>query len=151
MLRNFGMLLVMLALASVPLVPTVALAQEAAAPQGTVMLELNGAIDTEDGGCQLTVVTSNRLDQDIKRAAWQVAIFDAQGAVQSLPVLDFGSMISGKTKVALFQLPGRKCAEIGRIVVNDVAECSGEDGSDLRGQCLAGLATQTRADIDFGL
>lgn len=151
MLRNFGMLLVMLALASVPLVPTVALAQEAAAPQGAVMLELNGAIDTEDGGCQLTVVTSNRLDQDIKRAAWQVAIFDAQGAVQSLPVLDFGSMISGKTKVALFQLPGRKCAEIGRIVVNDVAECSGEDGSDLRGQCLAGLATQTRADIDFGL
>lgn len=151
MLRNFGMLLVMLALAPVPLVPTVALAQEAAAPQGTVMLELNGAIDTEDGGCQLTVVTSNRLDQNIRRAAWQVAIFDAQGAVQSLPVLDFGSMISGKTKVALFQLPGRKCAEIGRIVVNDVAECSGEDGSDLRSQCLAGLATQTRADIDFGL
>ena len=26
-----------------------------------------------------------------------------------------------------------------------------DDGADLRGQCLAGLATQTRTDIDFGL
>ncbi|MFC3529853.1 hypothetical protein ACFOMH_16890 [Paracoccus mangrovi] len=146
MLRNFGMLLAILSLT--PALP--ALAQDAA-PAGTVMLELNGATDTEDGGCQLTVVTTNRLDQGIKRAAWQVAIFDKQGAVQSLPILDFGGLIPGKTKVALFQLPGRKCADIGRIVVNDVADCSADDGADLRGQCLAGLATQTRTDIDFGL
>ena len=117
MLRNFGMLLAILSLT--PALP--ALAQDAA-PAGTVMLELNGATDTEDGGCQLTVVTTNRLDQGIKRAAWQVAIFDKQGAVQSLPILDFGGLIPGKTKVALFQLPGRKCADIGRIVVNDVAD-----------------------------
>lgn len=146
MLRDFGTLLVLLTLA--PALP--ALAQDAA-PTGTVMLELNGATDTEDGGCQLTVVTTNRLDRAIKRAAWQVAIFDKAGAVQSLPILDFGGLTTGKTKVALFQLPGRACGDIGRIVVNDVADCSAEDGSDLRSQCLTGLATQTRTDIDFGL
>ena len=104
---------------------------------------------SDDG--KLTLVATNRLDKPIRRAAWQVAIFDRAGAVQSLPILDFGGLIPGKTKVALFQLPGRKCADIGRIVVNDVADCSADDGADLRGQCLAGLATQTRTDIDFGL
>ena len=39
----------------------------------------------------------------------------------------------------------------GHVVVNDVAECSAEDGADLRDTCLGGLATQSRTDIDFGL
>ena len=121
------------------------------APDSKITLELNGAADTEAGGCQLTIVATNRLDKGIKRAAWQVAIFDKAGAVQSLPILDFGTMMSGKTRVGLFPLPDRPCAQIGRIVVNDVAECSAEDDSDLRDICLGGLATQTRTDIDFGL
>lgn len=132
---------------------TPALAQETApapAEQG-MLLELNNATDTEAGGCQLTVVVSNRLPLGLTRAAWQIAIFDQQGVVQSLPVLDFGALISGKTKIAVFELPGRSCAEIGRIVVNDVAECSAEDGSDQRAACLSGLATQTRSTIDLGL
>lgn len=120
-------------------------------PPSGILLELNGAADTENGGCQLTMVTTNRLARDIRRAAWQVAIFDAAGIVQSLPVLDFGALIAGKTKVAMFELPGRACADIGRIVINDVAECSASDGTDLRDACLSGLSTQTRTDLDFGL
>lgn len=116
-----------------------------------IQLELNAAASTEAGGCRLTMVTTNRLPQGLARAAWQVAVFDAQGVVQGLPVLDFGALSSGKTKVAVFDLPGRGCDRIGRIVVNDVAECRAEDGTDLRGACLAGLATQTRTSIDFGL
>ena len=58
---------------------------------------------------------------------------------------------AGKTRVGIFPLPGRSCGDIGRIVVNDVAECSAEDGADLRDTCLGGLATQSRTDIDFGL
>ncbi|SIS57262.1 hypothetical protein [Paracoccus saliphilus] len=117
----------------------------------SILLELNGATSTEAGGCQLTVVTTNRLDQDLDRAAWQVAIFDAAGVVQSLPILDFGAMVSGKTKVAMFELPDRGCTDIGQIIVNDVAACTTGDGKDLRNACLTGLATQSRTDIDFGL
>ncbi|RCW87049.1 hypothetical protein [Paracoccus lutimaris] len=147
--RYFGRLLIALSLG----LASPALAQDAAAPgpDSRVMLELNGASDTKAGGCQLTIVATNQLETGIKRAAWQVAIFDKAGAVQSLPILDFGGMIAGKTRVGLFPLPDRPCADIGRIVVNDVAECSAEDGADLRDICLGGLATQTRTDIDFGL
>lgn len=144
------------------LTPAVGLAQTAApetpaadtsatAPADKIMLELNAAADTETGACRLTVVTTNRLPQGLKQAAWQIAIFDTQGVVQSLPVLDFGAMIAGKTKVAMFEIPDRRCDQIGRIVINDVAQCQGDDGADLRDACLSGLATQTRGDIDFGI
>ncbi|MDO5704517.1 MAG: hypothetical protein Q4G49_05500 [Paracoccus sp. (in: a-proteobacteria)] len=116
-----------------------------------LMLELNRALDTDTGSCQLTVITTNRLSQGLTRAAWQIAIFDRDGIVQSLPVLDFGALVAGKTKVAVFELAGRPCAEIGQIVVNDVAECTAEDGDNLRDACLSGLATRSRADISFGI
>lgn len=122
------------------------------APGGaSILLELNGAAPLDSGACRLTVVTTSRLDRDLARAAWQVAIFDPSGIVQSLPVLDFGPLTAGKTKVAIFDLPGNGCDGIGRIVVNDVAECRAESGADLRDECLAGLTTRTRTDIDFGL
>lgn len=117
----------------------------------SILLELNKAEPTEAGGCRLTVVTTNRLDRDLSRAAWQVAIFNGDGIVQSLPILDFGAMVAGKTKVAMFELPDNGCTGIGRIVVNDVAACTTGDGDDLRDACLTGLATQSRTDIDFGL
>lgn len=126
-------------------------ADSAALGKGSILLELNGAAPTENNGCRLTVVTTNRLDQDLNRAAWQVAIFDADGVVKSLPILDFGAMVTGKTKVAMFELPDQQCTDIGRIVVNDVAACTTGDGQDLREACLGGLATQSRTDIDFGL
>ena len=149
--RCLGKLLVALSLG----LASPALAQDAAAPDNKNMLELNGATDTEAGGCQLTIVATNQLETGIRRAAWQVAIFDKAGAVQSLPSLGFGGLIAGQPRVGLVPLPDRPCAEIGRIVVNDVAECTAEDGSekgaDLRDICLGGLATQTRKYIDFGL
>lgn len=122
---------------------------DAAADQ--VLLELNRAIDTETGGCQLTVITTNRLPQGLARGAWQIAIFDTDGIVQSLPILDFGALVAGKTKVAIFELAGRPCADIGQIVVNDVAECMAEGGENLRDACLTGLATRSRTDIGFDI
>lgn len=122
----------------------------AAAAPGLV-LELNEIAQADPDSCRLTVVAINHLPQALSRAAWQIAIFDDQGAVTALPVLDFGALLAGKTKVALFDIPGTDCSRIGRIVVNDVAECRGEDGSDRRDACLGGLATRNRSGIEFGL
>lgn len=132
-------------LAAQDLVPDV----PAAAPG--LVLELNEIAQADPDNCRLTVVAVNHLPQALSRAAWQVAIFDDQGAVTALPVLDFGALLAGKTKVALFDIPGTDCSRIGRVVVNDVAECRGEDGSDRRDACLGGLATRNRSGIEFGL
>lgn len=135
-----------LAAAFLPLSPTLAQSSDSA-----ILLELNSARPSDQGGCRLTVVASNRLEQGLERAAWQVAIFDSAGLVQSLPVLDFGQLIGGKTKVAIFDLPDQPCESVGRIIVNDVAECRADDDSDLRDICLSGLATRSLAAIDFGI
>lgn len=114
-------------------------------------LDLNSAVPSESGGCRLTLVATSQLPQALARAAWQVAIFGSDGVVSALPVLDFGMLLAGKTKVAAFDIPAPSCDAIGRIVVNDVAECRAEDGADLRAACLLGLATQSRSGLEFGL
>ncbi|AGT11479.1 hypothetical protein [Paracoccus aminophilus] len=127
---------------------------------GGLTLELNAVQDSprqsEDqaqgpGACQLTVVTTNATGQAFDRAAWQVAVFDTGGVVRGLPVLDFGALTSGKTKVAVFELPGRPCAEIGRIVVNDVADCRIAGGQEAPDLCLNHLAARSLTAIAFGL
>ncbi|MFV0294354.1 MAG: hypothetical protein ACK5II_14540 [Paracoccus sp. (in: a-proteobacteria)] len=118
---------------------------------GVLTMELNRATDSDNGGCVLLVMTTNRLPQGLKRAAWQVAIFDQSGVVKALPVLDFGNLIAGKTKIGVFQVPDGNCASISRVVINDVAECTADDGSSLRDSCLRRLETQSRSSIEFGL
>ena len=128
------------------------LAQTAAAQDsGGVVMELNGLADAQNDSCALTMVTTNRLPQGLQRAAWQVAIFDANGTVRALPVLDFGALVAGKTRVISFVIPGGTFTSLGRVVVNDVVECTADDGSDLRDRCLGNLATQNRSNIEFGI
>lgn len=119
--------------------------------QGGMVLELNAAQDSTGGGCQLTMVATNETGQALTRAAWQVAVFDRGGVVRGLPILDFGALPAGKTRVALFDLPGRTCPEIARIVVNDVADCRPADGSDAPDLCLSRLTARSIGTIAFGL
>lgn len=126
-------------------------AQDATPPTAeALVLELNNSQDTATGACQLTLVARNDTGTALERAAWQVAIFDRDGVVRALPVLDFGALSRDKTRVAVFELPGRPCAEIARIVVNDVAECrvAGQPVPDL---CLDRLSTRSLGEIAFGL
>lgn len=118
---------------------------------GGMVLELNSAEDSASGGCQLTMVATNETGQALARAAWQVAVFDRDGVVRALPILDFGALTAGKTRVALFDLPGRSCPEIARIVVNDVADCRLADGADAPDLCLNRLSARTLGTIAFGL
>ncbi len=136
------------------LVPASAYAQEAsedAAEEASFALELNSATPTSSGSCRLTYVASNQSDTALDRTAYEVAIFDAEGVVTRLLVLEFGALIEGKTKILQFDLAGTECTAISRIVINDVAGCvqasDGED-SDL---CLDGLTASSRTDIEFGL
>lgn len=134
-------LAVILGLASAPLA-----AQESQAFE----LDLNGATDTDDGGCRLTYVATNRSDLAFDRTAFQVGLFDADGAVTRLLVLEFGALVAGKTKILQFELAGSPCASISRIIVNDVAACTLADGSASE-FCVSGLVATSRTAIQFGI
>ncbi len=131
-----------LALLAVP-----AAAQDAA----EFSLELNNAAETTAGGCRLTYVATNKTGQELAQTAYEVAVFNSDGVVSRILVLEFGALTIGKTKVVQFDLSDQPCTGLSRIVVNDVAACTLADGSGEGDFCLSGLVTASRSTIQFGI
>ena len=121
----------------------------AGAPQ-EFSLELNNAAETTAGGCRLTYVATNNTGEELGQTAYEVAVFDGSGVVSRILVLEFGALTAGKTKVVQFDLGDQGCADISRIVVNDVAACTLADGGE-GDFCLDGLVTGSRSSIQFGI
>jgi hypothetical protein len=124
-----------------------AIAEEGAA-KPALSLELN-AVQQSQKGCRLTFVVANRLGADLAKAAFEIALFDQAGVVDTLTVLDFKELPSEKTKVTRFDLPGLDCAKISRVLVNRATECDGQ-GID-PSACMRQLAPSTKSQIVFGL
>lgn len=141
----------MLAICLAATLPISVMAEDTDASDKKLLVELNNAENTDANLCRLSIVTENATGKALSRAAWQVAIFDKDGIVRALPLLDFGALAAGKTKIAVFELPGRPCDDIARIVVNDVAECKLENGQQDLDLCLTQLTTRTRTGIAFGI
>ncbi|MFN3546282.1 MAG: hypothetical protein ACK4U0_02225 [Mesorhizobium sp.] len=123
-----------------------ALAQEpASAP--SLRLEFNG-LEPSSAGCRLTFVVENGLGASLDRAAFEIVLFNRDGLVDRLTVLDFKDLPAGKTKVRQFDLQNADCAGIGRVLVNDAVACEGEGVEP--SACIRGLNAETKSDISFG-
>ena len=132
------------------LATSIALATPSFAQETPVFsLELNGATETEAGSCRLTDVAANRTGNALDRTAYEVAVFDSQGAVTRLLVLEFGDLVEGKTKILQFDLAGTPCGAIARIVGNDAAACvvAGAESPI----CMQSLTASSRTAIQFGI
>lgn len=115
----------------------------------TLALEFNG-LEKSDNGCRLTFVVNNGFPNTLTRAAFEIAMFNTEGVVDRLTVLEFKDLQAGKTKVTRFNLAGADCTKIGRILVNEVTDCTGE-GVDTA-TCRSVLKTSSRAgSVQFGL
>lgn len=123
------------------------MAQEQAA-KPALALELNAAQPSQKG-CRLTFVVTNGLGAELTKAAFEIALFNEVGVVDTLTVLDFKELPAGKTKVTRFDLPGLDCAKISRVLVNRATDCAGE-GVD-PAACMRQLAPGTKAKIAFGV
>ncbi|WP_425475869.1 hypothetical protein [Mesorhizobium yinganensis] len=122
-------------------------AQEQAA-KPALSLELNAAQPSQKG-CRLTFVVTNGLGAELSKAAFEIALFNEVGVVDTLTVLDFKELPAGKTKVTRFDLPGLDCAKISRVLVNRATDCAGK-GVD-PAACMRQLAPGTKAKIAFGV
>lgn len=120
----------------------------AAAEDRTIAIELNDAADT-GGTCRLAFVAVNRTGLVLEKTSYNVISFDAAGKVGQSIAFQFGKLPVGKTKVVKFDLAGRNCDSISRLLVNDASECV-VDGKPSE-ICIDGLTTSTRAKIEFGL
>lgn len=119
-----------------------------AAPAPALTLELN-ALQPSDKGCRLTFVVNNGLGGELTQAAFEIALFDTNGVVDRLMVLDFKELPVGKTKVSRFDLAGADCGKIGRVLINHATECGGVGIEPAA--CMRQLKTDTKAGVTFGL
>lgn len=136
-----------LALGLVAALAAPAVGQEPAAPERSLVLELNGA-QPSDKGCRLTFLVKNDLGPDLSEAGFEIALFDEQGVVTTLAVLAFQDLPAGKTKVTRFDLSGIDCTKLSRVLVNHATQCNG-DGVE-PATCMRGLKTATKTEIEFG-
>ncbi|AKR54563.1 hypothetical protein GCM10011321_22740 [Youhaiella tibetensis] len=127
--------------------PPAALAQDTA-PAAGLLLELN-AVQPSETGCRVTFLATNGLGKPLDKAAFEVALFNAAGGIERLVTLDFKALPAGKTKVLQFDLGKIPCDGLSRVLINDVAACTGTDVA--AGECLATLSTDNKTAIQFGL
>lgn len=130
------------------LIPGLAAAQTVAgAPAPAVSglsVELN-AVAPSQRGCKLTFVAGNDLSQALSKVSFEFVLFDQQGRVERMAVLDFRDLPAGKTKVRQFDLAGTTCEGLGSLLINDAPVCSG-DGIE-KGACMLGLRTGSKSSV----
>ena len=127
--------------------PYGASAQDAA--QDTALtVELN-ALQPSDRGCRFTFIATNALGSELTKAAFELVLFDTEGKVSRLTVVDFKDLPQGKTKVRQFDFSGIDCAKVGRVLINDSTECAGP-GIEPK-TCIQKLKAQTRTEVVFGV
>lgn len=109
-------------------------------------VELN---KTEDNGgsCLASFVVQNRLGQTLDRFSMDLYVFDREGVIARQVLLDLAPLRRDKTTVARFSLIDRPCAEVGRLLINDIPACRGESGATL--DCLNGLDVSSRGRIEL--
>lgn len=105
--------------------------------------------ESEDGGggCLATFVVRNGLGHTLDRFRIDLYVFDREDVVTRQVLLDMAPLRRDKTTVSRFSLSPRSCAEIGRLLVNDLPQCRRESGETL--DCLAALSVASKDRIEL--
>ncbi|MFM9858696.1 Tat pathway signal protein [Pseudoxanthobacter sp. M-2] len=109
-------------------------------------VELN-RLEDAGGGCRLTLVVANPGAQRFDELKLDLVLFDGDGIVARRLAVETGPVRANKTVVRLFEAADLPCAGIGRLLLNDVVACTGEDGA-IPG-CVDRLTTASRAAVPF--
>jgi hypothetical protein len=119
-----------------------------AAESGKIAVELNDLQPGDKGGCRAVFVLKNDVGKALDKMTLRVVTFDGKGKANLFLSLDVGALPAGKTRVLRFDL-GEKtaCADVGRMVLDDVTACDGGDMTPPA--CLAAIALSSRAPVPF--
>lgn len=134
------------ALAAACLSTVLAAAPSAAQSAKTIAIQLNEAA-TVGGSCRLTFVIRNELPSTVQALGLDLVMFDKSEGVSGYAAVDFGELPSGKTRVRQYDVAKGDCADISRVLLNDVRACEIEAGAAK--DCLSLLTISSRSEIDL--
>lgn len=122
-------------------------AQEEEQDGGALHVQLN-TLQQNEAACRVTFVVNNELGNQLDEAAFEIALFDRDGLVERMTIVDFGALEEDRTKVRQFDLADTQCESIGRVLVNDATQCSGPHIE--ADACMSELVTDNRSNVEFG-
>jgi hypothetical protein len=115
-----------------------------AAVAQTLDIELNKLEDV-GGQCAASLLLTNRLSETLEQVRFDVYVFDKAGVIARRLLLDTGPMRTGKTTVASFALIDQPCANVSRLLVNDIPVCKTAAGAAV--DCVGALNLSTKAAV----
>lgn len=123
-----------------------AFAQDAPKPAAgaELKIELN-KVEQTDQGCRPVFLLANRTGHSLNRFQIDLVLFDPEGTYSQQVLLDMAPIHKDKQFLTSFLLDKIPCADIGRILVNNVPHC--EDGAGTTLDCVGLLAVSSRSDI----
>ena len=122
------------------------LAVPAQAADTNVSVELN-KLEQIDGACRAYFVLENRSETGFDTLKLDLVMFDTDRIVARRLAAEVGPLPPGKTSLKVFDAEDLLCAELGRLLLNDVTACAGD--SVRRDDCLALLSTSARGTVPF--
>lgn len=133
------------------LVPMLLSCQLAAAPalaqqEKAISIQLNTA-ETVGDACRLTFVIRNGIDQPVEALGLDLVMFDKSEGVSGYAVIDLGGLPAGKTRVRQYDVAKGDCADISRVLLNEVRAC--EINGAASDGCLSLLDITSRAQIEL--
>ncbi len=103
--------------------------QAAATPAGAgapLRVELN-KLETAGDTCKAVMIVENGKGGAIKSLRLDLYAFDTDGVVQKRSMVELGPVPARKTALRQFEIAPTPCAQVGRVLLNDVAACEGHD------------------------
>ena len=122
-----------------------------AQPQPSLALDLN-ALEQVGPACRLVFVATNKTGATIDELSLETVLFNASGTVDRFALFDFQSLPLGKTRVRQFDLPDVQCSDIGRVLINGAASCTGQspNGQTLKGtECMDHLELKSSSQTEI--
>jgi hypothetical protein len=110
--------------------PTLAHAQD------DLRLELNAA-ETVQNRCRMSLLVENKAERAVDSLKLDLVIFGTENTMQRRMVIEVGPVRKAKTMVRTYEVD-RECAQIGSILVNEIASCSPGDPASCMDQLQLG-------------
>jgi hypothetical protein len=109
----------------------------AAHAEQNVRVELNTMESTENQ-CRMTFVVENK-SASLDSLKLDLVVFNTESIVYRRLLTEMGPVRAGRTIVKTYAIE-TKCAQVGSVLVNDIAACSPGDTN----ACLDGLSLSSR-------
>lgn len=118
----------------------------AGAAAGGTRIELN-RLEPHAGGCRVHLVLANEGPEAYSAYQLDLVIFGSDGVIARRLALDTAPLRAHKTSVKAFDLNDLACANVSRILLNDVSRCA--TGEHELNDCVSAASLSSRADAKF--